>query len=58
MLEKEYKAFDREYYRQAIAGGSVTVNGEQTTPERVVRDNDVLVHWAIKIEIPMYKLRF
>jgi len=48
VFAKEFLAYSREYYRSAIEDGLVTVNGQRTTVDHILRDNELIVHRAVR----------
>eukprot|EP00003_Mantamonas_plastica_P020325 TRINITY_DN32835_c0_g1_i1.p1 TRINITY_DN32835_c0_g1~~TRINITY_DN32835_c0_g1_i1.p1 ORF type:complete len:265 (-),score=75.76 TRINITY_DN32835_c0_g1_i1:6-800(-) len=44
VCDKEFKAYPLEYYKQVIADGRMSVNGERVTEEYLLTDNDFIVH--------------
>lgn len=53
---KEYRAFTKEYYIKAIEDGRITINGEKTTPDAILKNNQKIVHKTIRRELPVLNI--
>jgi RluA family pseudouridine synthase len=53
VVTQEFKAYDRAYNAQAIEAGVIQLNGQNTTPDRLVRCHDVLTHRLHRHEPPV-----
>ena len=53
-LVKDFKAFDKDYYVEAIESGRITINGKKVTGEYELQPSDFLEHRTTRIEMPVY----
>lgn len=56
VFEAEYKAFTKEYYINAIESGNITVNGKKVAIDYVLKNNDLILHEAVRKELPVYNV--
>jgi len=47
---KEFIAYSSAYYKAAIEAGRVTVNGQQVSPEHVLKNGERIVHRAVRCQ--------
>ena len=52
----EFKAYTKDYYIQAIQDNRVTINGNKTTLDYTLKNNDLLVHRTMRVEPPILDL--
>ena len=53
ILESEFHAFPKEYYINSIKEGKILINGEKTTEDYILKDNDFITHLTIRKENPI-----
>lgn len=52
----EFKAYDEDYYREAITSGSITVSGQSVACDYVVRNGDSIEHRTVRHEPPVLNI--
>ena len=50
---KEFKAFSRVYYEEAIIEGRITVNGKKVPLDFIIENGDKIVHTVTRRESPV-----
>ena len=50
---KEFKAFSRQYYEDAIVTGRITVNGKKVDLDYKIKESDKIVHKILRDETPV-----
>ena len=48
VVVKEFKAYDEEYFKEAINNGNIKINNKPTTHEYLVKNGDLLTHSTIR----------
>ena len=53
IFNREFKAFNAEYYTSAIELGKITVNGKTVSQDYLIREHDKIVHSTVRHETPV-----
>jgi 23S rRNA-/tRNA-specific pseudouridylate synthase len=56
ILTEEFKAYNKSYYLRTIENGKLTINDKLTKSDYIMRDNDLLVHKTLRVELPILDL--
>ena len=56
VFTEEYKAFTKEYYKNAIETGKITVNKKKVALDYILKNNDLILHDTERKELPVYNV--
>lgn len=56
IFQDHFKAFNKDYYMNAISTGAITVSGQSVTPQYKVKNGDVIEHRTLRREPPVLDL--
>ena len=54
VFAREFVAYPRPYYINAIAEGKITVNGKKVSTEYQIKNGDAIIHHKIRTETPVF----